>query len=92
VPTDESTKVYPKNQYSNKGEYMTKRYILKQNVEFKSPVVGGYNYITFTLTAKNMAEAHAKAMATYKTDDIVIIPFDLSNIMAKDERYLNPNL
>jgi hypothetical protein len=39
-----------------------------------------------------MAEAHAKAMATYKTDDIVIIPFDLSNIMNKDERYLNPNL
>jgi hypothetical protein len=54
--------------------------------------VGGYNFVTFTLTAKNMAEAHAKAMATYKTDDIVIIQFDLSNIMAKDERYLNPNL
>jgi hypothetical protein len=81
-----------KNQYSNKGEYMTKRYILKQNVEFKSPVAGGYNFVTFTLTAKNMAEAHAKAMATYKTDDIVVIQFDLSNVMSKDERYLNPNL
>ena len=71
---------------------MTKRYILKQNVTFKNEVVGGYNFVTFTLTANNMAEAHAKAMATYKTDDIVIIPFDLSNIMNKDERYLNPNL
>jgi hypothetical protein len=71
---------------------MTKRYILKQNVEFKSPVVGGYNFVTFTLTAKNMAEAHAKAMCEYKTDDVVVIEFALNNIMAKDERYLNPNL
>ena len=81
-----------KNQYSNNGGFMTKRYILKQNVTFKNEVVGGYNFVTFTLTAKNMAEAHAKAMATYKTDDIVIIQFDLSNVMSKDERYLNPNL
>jgi hypothetical protein len=81
-----------KNQYSNNGGFMTKRYILKQNVEFKSPVVGGYNFVTFTLTAKNMAEAHAKAMREYKTDDIVVIQFDLSNVMSKDERYLNPNL
>jgi hypothetical protein len=71
---------------------MLKRYILKQNVAFKREVAGGYNYVTFTLTAKNMAEAHAKAMREYKTDDIVVIQFDLSNIMNKDERYLNPNL
>jgi hypothetical protein len=71
---------------------MTKRYIVKQNVEFKSPVVGGYNFVTFTLTAKNMAEAHAKAMRENKTDDVVVIEFALNNIMAKDERYLNPNL
>lgn len=71
---------------------MTKRYILKQNVPFKSPVVGGYNFITLNLFANSMAEAHAKAMRTYGTDDIVVIEYALCNIMNKDERYLNPNL
>ena len=71
---------------------MTKRYIVKQNVTFKNPVAGGYNFVTFTLTAKNIAEALAKAMRENKTDDIVVIEFALNNIMNKDERYLNPNL
>jgi cobalamin biosynthesis protein CobD/CbiB len=71
---------------------MLKRYILKQNVTFKNEVVGGYNFVTFTLSANNMAEAHAKAMRESKTDDIVVIEFALNNIMNRDERYLNPNL
>lgn len=69
-----------------------KRYILKENVAFKNEVAGGYNFVTFTLSAKNMAEAHAKAMRESKTDDIVVIEYALCNIMNKDERYLNPNL
>lgn len=69
-----------------------KRYILKENVAFKNEVAGGYNFVTFTLFASNMAEAHAKAMRESKSDDIVVIEYALCNIMNKDERYLNPNL
>lgn len=71
---------------------MLKRYILKQNVAFKNEVIGGYNFVTFHLYAKNMAEAHAKAMREYDTDDIVVMEYALNSIMNKDERYLNPNL
>jgi len=71
---------------------MLKHYMLKQNVAFKNDVVNGYNFVTFTLLAKNMAEAHAKAVRESKSDDIVVIEFAVNNIMSKDERYLNPNL
>jgi Fe-S oxidoreductase len=71
---------------------MLKRYILKENVAFKNEVAGGYNFVTFTLFANNMAEAYAKAMMQNKSADIVVIEYALCNIMSKDERYLNPNL